>query len=152
MGKISHDYPQPSIRSCPCSFYQSDACPHGLTPAQASQLRMAITNDQQVLDRLNEDAEKGYLKNFQIAEHESHNMLETYRKDNGSVTLPTDSFNDGSNLNATLRVQDMSMQFAHVTITDEATHVQQQVTQEMIYNLQNTLNGSQVLVKQTSRV
>lgn len=44
------------------------------------------------------------------------------------------------------------MQFAHVTITNEATHVQQQVTQEMIYNLQNTLNGSQVLVKQTSRV
>ena len=142
----------PQLEAALAASISSSSHPHGLTPAQESQLRTVITNDQRVLVRLNEDAEKGYLKNFQIAAHGPHNMLGTYSKDNGSVTLPADSFNHGSNLNATLRVQDMSMQFAHVTITDETTHVQQQSTQEMIGNLQNTPNGSPVLVKQVSCV
>lgn len=70
----------PQLEAALAASISSDARPHGLTPAQASQLRMTITNDQRVLDRLNEDAEKGYLKNFQIAEHESHNMLGTYKQ------------------------------------------------------------------------
>ena len=138
----------PQLEAALAASISSAAHPHGLTPTQESQLRTVIVNDQRVLDRLNEDAEKGYLKNFPIAAHGSHNMLGTYSKDTSSITLPTDNFNHGSNLNATLRVQDMSMQFAHVTITDETTHVMQ----EMIDNLQNTPNYPPVLVKQASRV
>jgi hypothetical protein len=138
----------PQLETALAASISSASHPHGLTPAQVSQLRSAITNDQRVLVRLNENAEKGYLRNFEMTAHGSHNMLGAYSKDTGSITLPADSFNHGSNLNATLRVQNMSMQFAHVTITDETTHVQQQVTQEMIGNLQNTLNHSPVLAEQ----
>ena len=125
----------PQLEVALATSIKSASHPNGFTPAQESQLRAAIANDQRVLDRLNEDAEKGYLRSFEIASHGSHNMLGAYNKSNGNVTLPVDSFSHASNLNATLRVQDMSMQFAHVTITDETTHVQQQVTQEMIGNL-----------------
>ncbi|MCL1960242.1 MAG: hypothetical protein FWG56_00325, partial [Desulfovibrionaceae bacterium] len=121
--------------------------PNGLTPAQEAQLRATIASDQRVLGQLNEDAQNGHLRRFDLAAPRSQNLLGTYDKGNGSVTLPADSFNQGANLNATLRVQDMSMKFAHGTTTNAGV-TQQPVTQAMVNNLQHTLNGSPVLAGQ----
>jgi hypothetical protein len=54
-------------------------------------------------------------------------------------------------LNATLRVQGMSMEFAHVTTTNAGV-TQQPVTQAMVNNLQHTLNGSPVLASEVSHL
>jgi hypothetical protein len=85
-----------------------------LTPEQVAQLRTTVAEDTQLLDRLNADAASGHLRGFALAAPGARNLLGAYDSASGTVTLPADSFGTGSvNLLATLRVQHMSMEFAH---------------------------------------
>jgi hypothetical protein len=114
-----------------------------LTPEQVAQLRTTLAQDTQLLDRLNDDAASGHLRGFALAAPGARNLLGAYDRASGTVTLPADSFGTGgANLSATLRVQHMSLEFAHANPT---------VTQEMVGNLQDTLNGSPVLAEQVRR-
>ena len=139
----------PQLEAALTASLTSAEHPNGLTPAQEAQLRATIVSDQRVLGQLNEDAQNGHLRRFDLAAPSSQNLLGTYDKGNGNVTLPADSFNQGANLNATLRVQDMSMKFAHGTTTNAGV-TQQPMTQAMVNNLQHTLNGSPVLASEVS--
>lgn len=73
----------------------------------------------------------------------------------GVVTLPATSFQPtgtaaSADLTAALRVQGMSLRFAHTNYVD-AANVTQPVTQDMVTNLQTTINGSPVLAAEIKR-
>jgi hypothetical protein len=117
-----------------------------LTPAQQAQLQSTIVQDPQLLKQLNADAANKFLDNFALAAPNAKNLVGAY--DNATVTLPADSFGAGSpHLNATLRVQHMSMQFSRAL--DPATG--RQVPFEVVSNLQSVLNGSPALAAQVQR-
>src|SRR5690606_21749078 len=80
------------------------------------------------------------------------NRTGTYDKAAGVVTLPRASFHPTgpvptTDLDAVLGVQSMSVDFAHKTWQDAAGNTQP-VDQDMVHNLQSTLNRSPVLAEQ----
>ncbi|MFA0924639.1 XVIPCD domain-containing protein [Xanthomonas fragariae] len=121
-----------------------------ITPDQEAQLRAAITQNASLLQHLNQDAANGQLKGFALPQAgAAANLAGTYDMASGVVTLPATSFQPAgtaasADLTATLRVQDMSLRFAHTNYVD-AANVTQPVTQDMVTNLQSTINGSPVL-------
>ncbi len=125
----------------------------GVTPDQAAQLAAAVTQDERLLQRLNDDAANGHLTGFSLpAAGAAPNLVGSYDKASGVVTLaPGDFLPSGSvpgnDLVASLRVQDMAARYAHSTWVDAAGNTQP-VSQHMITNLQDTLNGSPVLAEQ----
>ncbi|WAT15067.1 hypothetical protein [Xanthomonas fragariae] len=128
----------------------------GITPDQEAQLRAAITQDASLLQHLNQDAANGQLKGFALPQAgTAPNLAGTYDMASGVVTLPATSFQPSgtapsADLAATLRVQDMSLRFAHTNYVD-AANVTQPVTQDMVTNLQSTINGSPVLAAEIKR-
>lgn len=128
----------------------------GITPDQEAQLRAAITQDANLLQHLNQDAANGQLKGFALRQASAApNLTGTYDMASGVVTLPATSFQPAgtapsADLTATLRVQDMSLRFAHTSYVD-AANVTQPVTQDMVTNLQSTINGSPVLATEIKR-
>ena len=128
----------------------------GTTPQQDAQLRAAIVQDARLLQSLNEDAANGQLKGFALSDPASGpNRVGTFDKASGVVALPAETFKPtgtapDADLVAALRVQDMSVRFAHRTYLD-ANQVSQPVSQDMVTNLQATLNGSPVLAAEVSK-
>ncbi|MCC4604419.1 XVIPCD domain-containing protein [Xanthomonas campestris] len=122
----------------------------GTTPAQEAQLRAAVIAD---ADRLNRQAVSGRLKGFALeVPGGSPNLTGSYDKATGVVTIPAASFQPSgstvsSDLKAVVGLQGMSVDFAYRTWQDPAgqTHT---VDQDMVRNLQSTLNGSPVLAAQ----
>ena len=139
------------------AFDQFAAQP-GVGDVQKAQLLAALTQDQDLLQRLNEDAAGHRLKEFVLSPVGSTapNLAGTYDKASGKVTLPVSSFKTtgltpSADLVSTLRLQDMVIRFAYDTWQDTSSPshpVTKTVTQEMITNLQSTLNGSPVLARQ----
>ena len=125
----------------------------GVTPDQAAQLTAAVTHDARLLQRLNDDAAAGHLTGFALPPAgAAPNLTGTYDKASGVVTFPPGDFQPtgsvpGNDLVASLRVQDMAVRYAHTTWVDAAGNTQP-VSQNMITNLQDTLNGSPVLAEQ----
>ena len=124
----------------------------GVTPEQAAQLRMAVTVDADRLAQLNQQAVAGQLRRFALAmPGDEPNLVGTYDKAAGAVTLPASAFAAGTgaddDLKAVLGVQAMSVDFAHRTWQDGAQQTQV-VSQDMVRNLHATLNGSPVLAEQ----
>lgn len=128
----------------------------GITPDQEAQLRAAITQDTNLLQRLNQDAANGQLRSFVLPQAGAPtNLTGTYDMASGTITLPTSSFQPtgtvpNADLVATLRVQDISLRFAHTSYVD-AANVAKPVTQDMVTNLQSTINGSPVLAAEIKR-
>ena len=128
----------------------------GITPDQEAQLRAAISQDANLLQHLNQDAANGQLKGFALPQAGAPaNLAGTYDMASGIVTLPATSFQPtgaapSADLVAALRVQDMSLRFAHTSYVD-AANVTQPVTQDMVTNLQSTINGSPVLAAEVKR-
>lgn len=127
----------------------------GVTPDQAAQLRASITSDGELLTNLNQDAAGGQLKAFALDTSGSGpNIVGRYDEQRGVVTLPSLAFQSNSpaatsSLSGALRIQDISLRFAHGDYPDASnTGVRHQVTQEMVDNLQSTINGSPVLAEQ----
>lgn len=128
----------------------------GVTSDQEAQLRAAITQDAQLLQRLNQDAANVQLKGFALPQAgTAPNLLGTYDIASGVVTLPTTNFQPtgttpSADLTATLRLQDMSLRFADSSYVN-AANITQPVTQDMLTNLQSTINGSPVLAAEIKR-
>lgn len=127
-----------------------------IMPDQEAQLRAAITQNANLLQHLNQDAANGQLKGFALPQAgTAPNLTGTYDMASGVVTLPATSFQPTGtapsvDLTATLRVQDMSLRFAHTSYVD-AANVTQPVTQDMVTNLQSTINSSPVLAAEIKR-
>jgi hypothetical protein len=129
----------------------------GVTSAQEAQLRAAVASDALLLERLNQDAADGHLKGFALSQSSGKSTLAgTYEKASGVVTLPASSFARtgpaaSADLSATLRLQDMSLRFAHSDYDDPASKLCRPITQEMVNNLQSTINGSPVLAQEMKK-
>ncbi|ALN63404.1 hypothetical protein GLA29479_2538 [Lysobacter antibioticus] len=125
----------------------------GVTSDQVMQLRAAIVADAQLLSRLNQDAQAGHLRGFALqGAGGPANLIGTYDLQSGVVTLPLSSLGSTgvdptADIAGTLRLQDMSLRFGHSVYKDSSGN-QQVVTQEMVDNLQGSINSSPVLAKQ----
>lgn len=102
--------------------------------------------------KLNQAAASGHLKGFEPGVGGSEPLTGSYDKASGIVTLP--AFEPGSapttNLRGSLRLQEMSIRFANSSYVD-ANQQRQHVTQDMVTNLQSTINSSPTLAKEINR-
>ncbi|CEJ48814.1 hypothetical protein ACSAM1_20910 [Xanthomonas citri pv. bilvae] len=123
-----------------------------VTPDQEAQLRTTILADSSLLQKLNQAAASGHLKGFEPGVGGSEPLTGSYDKASGIVTLP--AFEPGSapttNLRGSLRLQEMSIRFANSSYVD-ANQQRQHVTQDMVTNLQSTINSSPTLAKEINR-
>ncbi|MCW2003622.1 hypothetical protein FHY30_002377 [Xanthomonas arboricola] len=129
----------------------------GISPDQAAQLRDALKADVGLLSQLDKQAQAGVLRGFAVQASGSSppNLAGTYDIQSGVITLPASSLQPtgvvaSQDLKATLQVQQMSVAFAHSTYPDVAGN-RQAVTQDMVNNLQATINGSPVLADEVKR-
>lgn len=120
----------------------------GVTPDHQAQLRAAVCANEVRLERLNRQAAAGRLNGFSldVAAGDS-NLTGRYDKQAGVVSLPVADFGNGRELEAALGVQAITVEFAHARWRKPGggEHV---VDQDMLNNLQSTLNGSPVLAGQ----
>ncbi len=137
----------------------------GVSADQAAQLRAAVTADTTQLQLLNQHAQSGNLRGFALpqAGNTAPNLIGSYNMASGVVTLPPFAFQPSgttasADLTATVKVQQMSVAFAHDTWPENtapagvaAVIVQRPVTQDMVDNLQRTLNESPVLAAEVRR-
>jgi len=129
----------------------------GVTPAQQAQLRAAVASDARLLESLNQNAAEGHLKGFALPQVGTQpNLAGTYEMASGVVTLPASSFAPtgavaSADLIATLRLQDMSLRFAHSDYDDPVKKLCRPITQEMVNNLQSTINGSPALAQEMKK-
>ncbi|WP_446644028.1 XVIPCD domain-containing protein [Xanthomonas citri pv. bilvae] len=128
---------------------------HGAS--NVAQLRNAITTDAKLLAQFDQQAQSGQLKDFAIQASNSaqSNLAGTYDKQSGVITLPAESLQPSgaaatNDLKATLQIQQMSIAFAHSTYQDSAKN-QHPVTQDMIDNLQSSINKSPYLADEIKR-
>ncbi|WP_099206235.1 XVIPCD domain-containing protein [Xanthomonas citri] len=123
-----------------------------VSPDQESQLSATIASDPDLTQRLNQEAASGHLKAFVPGVGGSEPLTGSYDKASGIVTLP--AFEPGSaptmNLRGSLRLQEMSMRFANSSYMD-ANQQSQPVTQDMVTNLQATINSSPTLASEMKR-
>lgn len=136
----------------------------GVSADQEAQLRNAITSDTRLLRQFNSLAQAGHLQGFALpaAGSTTPNSVGQYDLQTGVVSLPTAAFQPNgtvasADLKAVMQVQEMTVRFGHSTYTDPpqpgattppATHP---VSQDMLDNLQNTVNGSPVLAEQVKK-
>ena len=141
--------PNPQLEVALAQF----AAQPGTTPDQEGQLRAAVIADANRLNLLNQQAASGQLRGFALETPGSvPNLTGTYDKATGVVTVPAAGFQPsgaapGNDLKAVVGLQAITVDFAHKTWQDNAgqTHA---VNQDMVSNLQSTLNDSPVLAAQ----
>lgn len=125
----------------------------GALPQHEAQLRTALSADAEWLVHLNRQALSGQLKGFVLdTSGGSSNLVGTYDKQTGLVTLPAAGFATSgvvpsSDLKAIVGLQATCVEFAHATWRDTAMQTRT-VSQEMLFNLQSTLNSSPILAEQ----
>ncbi|MCD0253936.1 XVIPCD domain-containing protein [Xanthomonas campestris] len=123
-----------------------------VTPDQEAQLRATIASDPDLTQRLNQEAASGHLKGFLPGVGGSEPLTGSYDKASGIVTLP--ALDPGStptaSLRGSLRLQEMGMRFANSSYMD-ANQQSQPVTQDMVTNLQATINSSPTLANEMKR-
>ncbi|MCC5069244.1 hypothetical protein LLE67_15590 [Xanthomonas campestris] len=121
----------------------------GVSADQVSQLRATLAADQDLTQRLNSEAANGHLTGFALGASGSEPLTGSYEKSTGVITLPALDPGSGpsTDLRAALRLQEMSVRFAHSTYLD-ANQQSQPVTQNMVTNLQATINGSPALARE----
>ncbi|WP_372394221.1 XVIPCD domain-containing protein [Xanthomonas sp. NCPPB 3582] len=124
---------------------------------QAAQLRTAITTDARLLAQFEQQAQSGQLKEFTIQNSNSSqpNLTGTYDKQHGVITLPAANLQPSgtaatSDLKASLQIQQMSVALAHSTYQDAAGN-QHPVTQDMVDNLQSSINRSPYLADEIKK-
>ncbi|WP_313139319.1 XVIPCD domain-containing protein [Stenotrophomonas sp.] len=124
----------------------------GASSEQQARLRATLDADQDLLERLNEQAAAGHLSGFALGQAGHESLAGSYNKSSGVVTLPAIDAGTGpdESLRGALRLQEMSIRFAHSTYTDSngQSHA---VTQDMVTNLQATINGSPTLASEMKR-
>ena len=141
--------PNPQLEAALARF----AAQPGTTPDQEAQLRAAVVADADRLGLLNRQAAAGQIKGFALeAPVGTPSLTGTYDKASGLITVPAGSFQPsstaaGDDLRAVVGLQAITVDFAHQTWQNPAgqTHT---VNQDMVTNLQSTLNESPVLATQ----
>lgn len=141
--------PNPQLEAALAQF----AAQPGTTPDQEAQLRGAVIADAGRIDLLNQQAAICQLRGFALeTPGGAPNLTGTFDKAMGVVTVPVASFQSSgtiaeNDLKAVVGLQAITVDFAHKTWQDPAglTHT---VNQDMVTNLQSTLNGSPVLATQ----
>lgn len=113
------------------------------------QLRDALASDGKLLDRMNDEARLGHIKAFVITEDAP---VGRYDIPSGTLALPAASFGPSGaraseDLAAILKLQDMSVRFGNSVYTD-ASGNKTPISQEMLGNLQRSINESPVLAAQ----
>ncbi|WP_321824166.1 XVIPCD domain-containing protein [Xanthomonas citri] len=128
-----------------------------MTRDQAQQLRTAIISNTTLFKEFEKEAKQGHLQGFslQSSANRAPNLVGSYDMQSGVITLPTASFQPAgttpsSDSKATLQVQHMTLGFARSTYQD-AARVSHPVTQDMVDNLQSTLNKSPFLADQLKK-
>ncbi|MEA9586773.1 XVIPCD domain-containing protein [Xanthomonas sp. WHRI 10064A] len=146
--------PSPQLEAALAQF----AGQQGVTQDQVAQLRNAISADAVLLAQFDQQAQAGSLRGFalQSAGSSAPNLVGTYDIQSGVVTLPTASLpaagtTAGSDLKGALQVQQMSVAFAHSTYQD-AARTSHPVTQDMVSNLQSSINNSPFLADEIKKV
>ncbi|WP_146093367.1 XVIPCD domain-containing protein [Xanthomonas pisi] len=144
--------PNPQLEAALAQFAGS-----GVSRDQVAQLRGALVADPKLLQQFNQEAQAGHLRGFAVQSPSSSapNLAGTYNIQSGVVTLPIADIRPtgaipSNDLKATLQVQQMSMVFAHSTYQDSAKN-SQPVTQNMVDNLQSTINGSPFLAEEVKK-
>ncbi|WP_420009117.1 XVIPCD domain-containing protein [Xanthomonas sacchari] len=124
----------------------------GVTADQGAKLRATITADRDLTQRLNQAAANGHLTGFALGPSGSETLTGSYDKASGVVTLPALEPGPAAAeaLRGSLRLQEMSVRFAHSTYLD-AHQQSQPVTQDMVTNLQATINSSPTLANEMQR-
>lgn len=144
--------PHPALDAVINQFAQQP----GVTPAEASALRVAIASDAGLTQRLDHAATSGALHGFaRAAPGAADQPIGNYDRASGTVTLPASAFSAPgatarTDLHAVLRVQSMVVEFGGKTYIDGAG-ASHPVTPDMLSNLQGTLNGSPVLAEEIKR-
>lgn len=135
----------------------------GVSSDQQAQLRSAITTDARLLGQLNQAAQAGLLRAFALPATGSTtpNLVGQYDIQTGVVSLPPAAFQPSgavpsADLKAVMQVQEMTVRFGSSTYSDPpqpgvATPATHPVSQNMLDNLQNTINGSPVLAEQVKK-
>lgn len=119
-------------------------------PAQVDELTRAIRTDRKLLRNLNEAAEQGRLAAFAVLPNVPDHSIGKYGIETGVVGIPASLLTEvgrRDDLVANLKLQDMSIRFAQTPYRDGAGS-QKAVSQEMIDNLQRTINDSPKLAEQ----
>lgn len=121
-------------------------------PAHAAALRDALAGDAGLRAGYQALAALGQVRDFAPAPADAALPIGRYDLGTGQVTIPADQLraeDAGASvaLAGTLRIQQMLAGYAHGHWTD-AEHRDQPVSQDMVDNLQATLNGSPALVAQ----
>ena len=97
----------------------------GVTADQAAQLRNALVHDTGLLPRYNQLATDGHLTGFGLPHGSNPNLIGSYHKASGTITLPASALQPSGTLpdlelTAALRIQEMSARYVHGTWTDVA--------------------------------
>ncbi|WP_355582385.1 XVIPCD domain-containing protein [Xanthomonas cannabis] len=144
--------PSPQLEAALARFAAS-----GADQDQAAQLRGALIADPELQQQFDQQAQAGHLRAFalQAVSSSAPNLAGTYDIQSGVITLPSTSIqptgtSPSNDLRATLQVQQMSVAFAHSTYQDSARH-SHPVTQDMVENLQSTINGSPFLADEIKK-
>ncbi|HEY4293663.1 XVIPCD domain-containing protein [Luteibacter sp.] len=144
--------PHPAIDAAVQQFAQQP----GVSPADVSALRAALSSDADLTQRLDTAATSGALHGFAPATPGAPDRpVGDYDRTRGVVTLPASAFPAtgtaaAADLHAVLRVQSMVVDFGGKTYSD-GVHANQPVTPDMLNNLQRTLNNSPALADEIKR-
>ena len=113
----------------------------GVTPHQVSQLRSAIVATPNLVQAFNQDAANGQLQGFTLLPP-GQESIGRYDVATDKIAIPSEVLTGtqpvNPDLRAVLKLQDMSLRFAHTA----------GVTADMHGNLERTINESPVLVDQ----
>lgn len=145
--------PGPQLEAALAQF----AGQQGVTQDQLAQLRNALNTDPALLAQFDQQAQAGNLRGFalQTANGGTPNLAGTYDIQSGVVTLPSASLplsgtTASNDLKGTLQIQQMSVAFAHSTYQD-AARTSRPVTQDMVSNLQSSINNSPFLADEIKK-
>ncbi|URL58038.1 hypothetical protein IM816_15740 [Luteibacter flocculans] len=140
--------PHPALDAAVQQFAQQP----GVSLADVSALRAALSADPDVSQRLDTQAARGALNGFALAAAGTPDRpVGEYDRTTGTMTLPISAFaGSHPDVGAVLRVQAMVTEFGAKSYTD-AAGVSQAVTPDMLNNLQGTLNNSPALAEQIKR-
>ncbi|MGO1072143.1 XVIPCD domain-containing protein [Lysobacter sp. CA199] len=131
----------------------------GVSAQQVAQLRAALSSDEGMLRDLNQEALSGQLRGFAVqpATATPPSLIGSYDLASGVVTLPAASFQAtgtaaSPDLRAAIQVQEMSVRFGNSRYADPSNPAATlPVTQDMLNNLQGTINGSPALAAEVKR-
>lgn len=140
--------PHPALDAAVRQFAQQP----GVSPADVSDLRAALSADPSASQRLDTQAASGALHGFALAAPGAPDRpVGDYDRTTGTMTLPSSAFSGPHpDVGAVLRVQAMVTEFSGKTYAD-AAGASHPVTPDILNNLQETLNNSPALAEEIKR-